>query len=308
MTGDARGAAGPLGANLSLLGAIAIWGSFFPLMAILLKTWDPLSNAAGRALLGAIVLSMMAGARHGWGGLPAGLPWRRVALLAVFGIVAFNVLMTLGVATAGPISAAIVATTGPVSAAVLSRIVYKTRIRPVIGIAALLAVLGGVCVAAGRGAGLGDIRGGELFVLGASVAWLWYSMRINEWLADVPPLQATAITYLVASAILVTAVALLGAFDLRPLRIDLSWGSIALMVTVAVSATSVAVVLWLRGVKRLGVTVGAAYGNLVPVIAVLAALPFGIVPHRLELVGGGIVILGVVLAQWGTRPSAGPAP
>ncbi|MEX2649025.1 MAG: DMT family transporter [Alphaproteobacteria bacterium] len=294
-------ARGVLGANLSLLGAIVIWGSFFPLMAKLLQTWDPYSNAAGRAALGALALLAMATARHGTSVFRTRLPWRRVLALAVFGIASFNILMTLGVAIAGPISASIVATTGPVSAAVLGRVLYKSRIRPIIVVAATLAMAGGVCVAMGRGGTIADLRGGELLVLGASVSWLWYSMRINEWLADVPHLQATAITYLVAAVVLVLAVGAIGALGLHPLSIDLSAGSIALMVTVSLSATAIAVVLWLRGVKRLGVTVGAAYGNLVPVITVAAAAPFGIVPHALELVGGGIVIVGVMLAQWGTR-------
>ena len=92
----AKGAGGVVRANLSLLGSIAIWGSFFPLLAHLLETWDPYSNAAARALLGALVLLALAVARHGVRIARTRWPWKRVLALAGCGIVGFNLLMTLG--------------------------------------------------------------------------------------------------------------------------------------------------------------------------------------------------------------------
>lgn len=295
---EGDGARGAARANLSLLGAIAIWGSFFPLLAHLLETWDPYSNAAARALLGALVLVAMMIARHGRSALMPRLPWRRVLALGFFGIVGFNLLMTLGIAHSGPVSASIVATTGPITAAVLGRVLHGRAIRPVFALAALLAVAGGVCVALARG-GVADMRGGEVLVLGASVAWMWYSMRLSDWLGHVPRIQATAVTYLVGALMLVAGVAVLGALGVSPLRIDLSAESVGLMVVVAVTSTALAVMLWLQGVARLGVTVGAAYGNLVPVVAVATSALFGMVPMPLELIGGLIVIAGVVLTQIG---------
>lgn len=299
MTRDADGARPRLVANLSLLGAIGIWGSFFPLLAYLLRTWDPYSNAAARAFLGALVLVALAVLRHGARGFTLRLPWRRVVVLAVFGIAIFNVFMTLGVAHAGPISASIVAATGPVSAAVLARILYKRRIRPVIVVGAILAVAGGVCVALARGGDAGDLRGGELLVFAGSVAWLWYSMRFNDWLGELPRLQATAVTYLVAAAILVGGTLVFHVVGGGAPRIDLSPESLGLLAFLALSSTAVAVLLWLHGVARLGVAVGAAYGNLVPLVTVAGAALFGIAPRPLEIAGGLVVIAGVVLAQLG---------
>lgn len=307
MTQD-DGARGVVRANLSFLGAIAIWGSFFPLMSHLLETWDPYSNAAARAVLGTLVLGALTMARHGVHAFAVRLPWRRVAALAVFGVVGFNLLMTLGIAHSGPISASIVATTGPISAAVLGRILYGRRIRPVLFLAAALAVAGGVSVALARGGGLVDLRGGELLVLAASIAWMWYSMRFGEWLGHVPQTQAATVTYGLGAIVLVLAVAVLGALGVTPLRIDLSAESMGLMVLVAVTSTAAAVLLWLDGVRRIGVTIGAAYGNLVPVVAVATAALFGIVPRPLELLGGLVVIAAVVLAQVGATAAEARTP
>jgi drug/metabolite transporter (DMT)-like permease len=292
-----------LAANASLAGAIAIWGSFFPLLAYLLETWDPYSNAAGRALLGSGVLGLVALARHGRRMFAVALPWRRIVPLALFGVVAFNLMMTLGVANAGPISASIVASTGPVAAAVLARVLYRRPIRPAIAVAAAMAVAGGVCVALARGGELADLRGGELLVLGASVAWLWYSMRFNDWLGGLPTFYVTWVIYAVGAVVLTVAVLVLAAFGISPLTIDTSAESVGLMVLVAATSTAAAVLLWLYGVGRLGVGVGAAYGNLVPVVTVAGAALFGIAPRPLELIGGVIVIAGVVVAQSGERGS-----
>jgi drug/metabolite transporter (DMT)-like permease len=297
---EPEAARGAVRANLCLMGSIAIWGSFFPLLAHLLETWDPYSNAAGRAALGAVVLAIMAGMR----GSPrpratAPLPWRRIVLLGVVGVAGFNLFMTLGIAHSGPISASIVATTGPISAAVLGRILYGRRIAPIVGIAAALAVAGGLCVALAHGEGWDDLRGGELLVFAASVSWMWYSMRFGEWLGHVPQTLATAMTYGVGAALLIVAALVLGALGISPLRVDTGLESLGLMLVVAVSSTAIAVLLWLSGVARLGVTVGAAYGNLVPVVAVATAWATGTVPRGLELIGGLVVIAGVALTQFG---------
>lgn len=216
-------------------------------------------------------------------------------------IAGFNLFMTLGIAHSGPISASIVATTGPISAAVLGRTLYGRRIAPIVGVAAALAVAGGLCVALAHGEGWDDLRGGELLVFAASVSWMWYSMRFGEWLGHVPQTVATAMTYGVGAVMLIVAALVLGALGVSPLRIDTGVESLGLMLVVAVSSTAVAVMLWLSGVARLGVTVGAAYGNLVPVVAVATAWATGTVPRGLELIGGLVVIAGVALTQLGPR-------
>ncbi|MBM3585834.1 MAG: DMT family transporter [Alphaproteobacteria bacterium] len=298
---EPEGARGAMRANLCLIGSIAIWGSFFPLLAHLLETWDPYSNAAGRAALGAAVLAIMASMRRSPRPLATPLPWRRIVLLGVVGVAGFNLFMTLGIAHSGPISASIVATTGPISAAVLGRTLYGRRIAPIVGVAAALAVAGGLCVALAHGEGWDDLRGGELLVFAASVSWMWYSMRFGEWLGHVPQTVATAMTYGVGAVMLIVAALVLGALGVSPLRIDTGVESLGLMLVVAVSSTAVAVMLWLSGVARLGVTVGAAYGNLVPVVAVATAWATGTVPRGLELIGGLVVIAGVALTQLGPR-------
>lgn len=85
-------------ATASLLGAVTIWGTFFPLVAVLLRTWDPLPNSAVRLVTGAAVLVPVLVARHGFRALLGPLPWRRVLALSVVGIAGYNLTMTWGVA------------------------------------------------------------------------------------------------------------------------------------------------------------------------------------------------------------------
>jgi drug/metabolite transporter (DMT)-like permease len=295
---------GAMVATASLLGAVAIWGTFFPLVAILLRTWDPLPNSAVRLVTGAAVLVLVLVARHGFRALLGPLPWRRVLALSFVGIAGYNLTMTWGVAWSGPISASIVATAGPVIAALMQRAMYGTRLSRKVLLAATLAVAGGVCVALAGGGGLGDLRGGEILILAASATWLWYSMRMQDWFPGEAQERLTAVTYVVGSLGVSLAAILVGGLDLGPSRVDLSTNSLLLILGVGVSSTAIAVTLWLKGVARLGITVAAVWGNLVPFVTVLSSAALGIAPRPFEIVGGLVVIAGVVLVQRGGRKFA----
>ncbi|MSP83524.1 MAG: DMT family transporter [Alphaproteobacteria bacterium] len=288
----------------SLLAAVAIWGTFFPLVAVLLRTWDPLPSAAARLVCGAVVLVVMVLLRQGWRMLAAPLPWRRVLILSFFGIAVFNLATTWGVAYSGPISASIVATAGPVVAAFMQRVMYGTRLRREILVASLLAVAGGVCVAFAHGDGPAEFRGGEILILCASTSWLWYSMKIQDWFPGESQGAVTAVTYVVGAIGVTLLAASLSVLGISPDRVDLSAPSLLLLLVIGVSSTAMAVTFWLYGVARLGITVAAVYGNMVPLVTVLCSAVVGIAPRPLELLGGAIVIAGVVLVQVRARTRA----
>ncbi len=288
-------------ANAGLLGAVVIWGTMFPLITVLLRTWDVYSSSAARLISGAAILVLVLLARRGWRVFTGMHSWLRVWLLATIGVAVFNTMMTLGIALSGPISASIVATAGPVTAALMERVMYGTRLTREVMAATVLALAGGVCVAFARPGELGDFRGGEILIAVASATWLWYSMKIQDWFPGPEQARVTATTYVLGSALVVLFSFAATWLGVSPGMVDLSTPSIALVVAIGLSSTAMAVTFWLYGVARLGVTVGAVYGNLVPLVAVLSSAALGIAPKPLELVGGAIVIAGVVVVQFRAR-------
>jgi drug/metabolite transporter (DMT)-like permease len=299
MPGEAAPRA-PFVAHASLFGAAMIWGSFFPLIAVLLRTWDPYANAAGRSVFAAAVLAAILLVRNGPSAFRGPFPWRRLAILALIGVAGFNICTSLGVAHAGPVSAALVATTNPVCAAFLAWAMQGAVPRRGVFVAAAFAVAGGVIVAMAREDDT-EFRGGEILILAASVAWLWYSIKVSAWFGDRPQAQVMALTYGLSAVYLVLLTPLLGLAGISTLEIDTSAQSLGLMLLVAVSSVALAVNLWLYGVRRLGVTVAAIYGNLVPVFAILVAIPLGTTPRTLEIVGGAVILVGVLIVQLGAR-------
>ena len=76
--------------------------------------------------------------------LPAGIPWRKVALIGGLGFGGFGGLYTIGVAHANPITAAILSAAGPVVAALVARFGYRVPLGPGTKPAVALACAGGL--------------------------------------------------------------------------------------------------------------------------------------------------------------------
>ena len=55
--------------------------------------------------------------------------------------------------------------------------------------------------------------------------------------------------------------------------------------------------MWHTGVSHIGVTLMAIFANFVPVIAILLAMWFGIMPTWHHILGGLIILAGVIYAQ-----------
>ena len=65
----------------------------------------------------------------------------------------------------------------------------------------------------------------------------------------------------------------------------------------AIGPVSTTIFLWHFGVSRIGVTVGAMYQNLAPIVVVLISISIGRYPSILHLVGGLLIISGVLYTQ-----------
>jgi drug/metabolite transporter (DMT)-like permease len=55
--------------------------------------------------------------------------------------------------------------------------------------------------------------------------------------------------------------------------------------------------LWHNGVRRLGAMIAALFMNLMPITAILITAAQGITPSSQQLIGGGVVLAGIMLAQ-----------
>jgi drug/metabolite transporter (DMT)-like permease len=167
------------------------------------------------------------------------------------------------------------------------------------GVALALAVAGGLLVRlSAGGAGLAaGFRGGEILLLLGSGCWAWYSLACQRWLPGYSQLRITAITFLPGAAFLALLDGAAAAAGLTRASSAMLLTDALLVAWMAVSAGCLGVVFWHFGVSRLGLPMAALYLNGAPVVSLLLAIAFGVVPTWLQLVGALLVVAGVLQAQ-----------
>ena len=299
---DVAAARKVLGANAGLAAAVVMWGGAFPVIEELLQSWDVILNTTVRMGLGAAVLMttfLVVERRHL---LRGPIPWRRVALLGVFGFGINSLCFTFGVANAGGANAAIVAALSPIVGAIAGRLIGGERLKPATIVAATIAVTGCFVVIFARMEAVGAFRGGAILVLIAICLWTWYSIQAQRWLAGWSQLRIAAFTATAGVCVLGSITLVASAFGLVGTRADFSAPSLAMLAYLAVTSNGAALVLWSNGVKVLGVTMATLWSNTIPIVAVaISYFLFDRPPLPLELVGGALVITGVLYGQLAGR-------
>jgi drug/metabolite transporter (DMT)-like permease len=291
-------------ANAGLAVMVLLGGGFFPVLQRTLETWDSLSATAARQVIGGIALCLVLVVRERHLPWLRGVAWPRLLLLNLIGMGFGSVLVSWAVAYSDGVSAAIVSAANPILAALIARLLYRQKMTRAVAIGAVLAVAGGLIAILGDGSSIGEIRGGEILMLGAGALWTWYSIAAQRLLAGQSQLAITALTT-VPSGLALSALSLvLGASGVTNVRVDFSPSTLLLLLYAGLMMIGVANLLWHFGVSRVGVTISTMYTNLMPVAAVLVTLWLGTSPTGAQLVGGGIILAGVLYSQLAVRAPA----
>lgn len=300
--------------TLGYLIASVFWGLNIPLVASLLKHFDPFWLAPVRYLIASFLLGAWVVATLGPAQLRSPIAlWRVVTMGGV--VAGFLVLFNLGLLHTHPITAATVIAGSPVYVAVVSRAMNGARLAKGFWGATLMTLVGAAIAIQGReDAGAQGLRlqGGEIALVGSIACWTVYSILAQRWFEPATPqLRRTflsalwAIPWLLLVWALARAAGLAGTPNLHP-----DAGALVALVTSALFCTALATVAWNTGVARLGIAVGGMWQNTVPVFAVLISLAFfGVVPTASQVAGGAVVLAGVLYMQWRTvrdarRPAA----
>lgn len=281
----------------SLLLMVLIWGVNFSVVKYGTGVVSPLAYNGMRVALAALTL---------WGvALAAARPWpvRRDVLvllgLGVLGNGLYQLFFIEGIARTRAGSAALVLATSPAVIAVLGRLHGSERIgrRGWAGIA--LQLLGMSSVVLG-GAAAADAAGGQpalgaLLLFGGCVCWAIFTVALKPYTHHVNALQLAAIT--------MTGGAIPLAFVALPSMLATDWTRVSIGAWAAVLysgflALVVAYLLWYRGVRVLGPTRTAMFGNLQPIVALLVAwLALAEVPTVWQVAGAAAIMSGLFLAR-----------
>jgi drug/metabolite transporter (DMT)-like permease len=283
-------------ANLGLLLMVVVWGAMFPAIERILVSWDVLSATAGRHTVALLGLLLVMSIRERQLPVRRDMPWGKLLLLGFFGVSLTSLMMTLSIELSSGVSAAIASATNPISSAITARLLHRVPLLPGIVLGAVLSTAGALVSIFGSAGAAVELRGGEVLVIGANVIWTWYSMMAQRWLAGHSQLQITGLTALTGVAGLYAVLGIVGASGLAEFHLELSPEPL-LLVVVAGASVAIGNSLWHYGVSRVGVTLAAMYGNLIPVVAAAIAFWAGTPPTAAQLIGAAVIIAGVLYAQ-----------
>jgi drug/metabolite transporter (DMT)-like permease len=274
-----------------------IWGTTYIITKIAIREVPPLTLAALRFLITALVLLPFAIAAGGLKRLPRPLPVFDIVAMALTGFVLyyafFNYALEYGSASQGALIQALI----PVGVAITAVIVLKEKLSKMRTAGIALAVLGvAMIVLAGKSdsASPNPVLGAVLMLFSV-VVWSIYTVQVKR-LADVEP------------TVLLTAIATVGtliqlplvAFELmrmpEPLAITAQgWASVVFLGAIA---SGFGLLVYNRALRLLDASLVGTYINLVPIIGVVSAVLFlGEALEGWQIVGSVLALVGVWLAS-----------
>ena len=136
--------------------------------------------------------------------------------------------------------------------------------------------------------GLGQ---GELLMFIAGLAYAFYGVLTKRWAIPLSSIHSLYIQ-------IVFGVILLIPVFLSAGNVALTSDNIGLVLYAGIAASIFAPLLWILGVTRLGANAASIFMNLAPILtAIIAAVFLKEELHSYHIIGGGVVLIGVILAQ-----------
>ena len=272
-----------------------IWGVNYSVVKTGLQAMTPLSFTAVRMVSAAAVLFLIARVvKNTW---PSRRDTMHLLVLGLIGNGVYQLLFISGMARTRAGVAALIVAAGPAWIAIMSRLLGRERVSRLGWAGIVLQLIGVLCVVGSTQGFEGGDQGliGAMLISGGSIIWALYSVLLQPYTLRMNALPLSAIT--LASGALMMAVA--GAPDM--LRLD--WGGVSVAGWGAVAYSSlgamvIGYMLFYQGVRVLGPTKTAMYGNLQPIIAIAVAWAvLHETPTGWQLLGAGFVMAGLLVSR-----------
>lgn len=272
-----------------LLFAAFCWGANFPLAHLAVGEMSPLAAAVGRFGIAALIMLGIAAVRR----QPVGLirHAKSLGVLAMVGIVAFNVLFFMAMQRTSATNGALIMATNPLVTVLLAGVFLGERVSAR-HMTALPIALGGVAmVVLGNGANV-SLSLGDGLMIGANLSWAAYNVMAKRLM----PVGPSAISNM---AVMMTwaALGLIGVAVVSnvPMAVP-SPPAIGAVVFMGTIGTVVAYLFYNNGIAKLGAGKAALFLNTVPVWAMAVSALFNHPPTQLQMIGGAIVLMAVGFA------------
>lgn len=270
------------------------WGSNFNAAHILADSVSPLTAGAERFVIATFSFIVV----RLWQGKPESqLLWKDALVLAplgVIGVFGFNYAFFTALHTTSALNAALIMALSPLLSLLLSRWLLQTGVNQLQIVGIVVAFIGVTLVITGGDFGSLSVAIGDVWMLGACLAWSTYSVGSKKFASHIPPLQFARWTISFgAIALLVAALILESPLEEVP---KISLPDHALLLYMGFCGGLLAYIFWLIGIQKLGADKTAPIFNLVPVFTLIVNLALGTVPTLGQIFGMLMVLFGVVVS------------
>jgi drug/metabolite transporter (DMT)-like permease len=217
------------------------------------------------------------------------------------GIAAFHTLVYLALSETTAVNALLILTLAPVLIMAGAALIGQERPGPLQWAGALVSLLGAAVLVTRGSLSTWSAQGlnrGDLWMLGAVLAWTVYSLLLRRRPRDLPQDVTLAASILAALALLGPLLLVQGS-----MHFEVSLPALGALLYIAVFASIVAFRLWSFGVDEIGPARAGQFVNLMPVFGALLAV--GLLGERITMaqgVGAVLVFAGVALVQRRARP------
>ena len=227
--------------------------------------------------------------------------WPRLALGGLLSVALFQSLSYHAAASTTATNMAIVTALIPLLTILLSTFILRETVTVGMLLGGLLSLTGLLyLVSQGHISQLlqQGIHPGDALMLIAASGYALYSVLLKHWKMDIPAWQSTYIQAIFALAYMLPLFLML-----PPNQARLDSHTIPLIVYAGIFSSVLLSYLWIEGVRYLGPNRNSIFMNLLPLFTAIAAiLLLGEQLHAYHLIGGGITLTGIVLAQTVKRP------
>lgn len=275
--------------------AMLFWGLSFIWTSILLHYYEPVTIIFIRLIISSLFLFAVVVATRSFKPLEKkDIPL--LILSAVFNPFLYFLLENYGLKNTSPAIAAVIIATIPLFSPITGYLAFRERLRW-FNLAGILVSFGGILVMlVTRSLTLTASLPGILFLAGAVIAAQIYSVTLKRLAVKYTPL--TIISWQNLTGIFLFLPFFLGFKMKTAIRVPLNVDIVSSFLFLAVLASSLSYVFYVKSVQVLGIAKANIFSNMIPVFT--AGFSFFILNESFtpqKIAGIGIVIAGVVLSE-----------
>ena len=282
---------------LLLIITMFFWAANFHLVKIALVFYDPLSVAAIRFLFAVITLVVFCYLQFGKKFKLfkfSKKEWWYLFLASFLGIFLTIYFFNLGLKTTSAINGSLIIATSPAITALFANIILRNKLTRLQWIAICLSFFGVLLILL-----KGDLKvllelsfePGDIYILMMAIVFSMSQIVIIKYLSHIDSILLTTITTLISWVIF--ALFSINEISVTTLPLDYKfWVSILSM---GILGSGIAYTAFYYCVVKVGATTSSLYMNLIPFFTVLLAFPFGEEIYGIQLFGGLIIIVGLLV-------------